>query len=97
MNRKERRRLKKQQEKKGNKELEEKIGLFDKIPDRCLTCGLDFDKTDKEQVTTWFVAVREKEQKVNLYCPTCWVTAQNLIKEFYDHMNSKYNEEEGEE
>ena len=96
MNRKERRRLKKQQEKEGNKEMAEKIGLFNKIPDHCLTCGLEFDKTNKEQVTTWFVAVREEEQKVNLYCPACWETAQNLIKDFYGHIDKKHRGEQEE-
>ena len=31
---------------------------------------VDDDKKDKKMVTTWNVVVREKEGKVNLYCPT---------------------------
>ena len=36
---------------------------------------------DKEQVKTWNVVVREKEDKVNLYCPDCWSKATNLLEE----------------
>jgi ribosomal protein L15E len=40
-----------------------------------------FDKRDKEQVKTWNVVVREKEQIVRVYCPTCWDKAKKLIDE----------------
>ena len=58
--------------------------MFDKIPDRCLTCDKPYDKNDKEMVMTWNVVVRNKEQKVNLYCPDCWTRAQKIIKEFQE-------------
>tara|TARA_R110000824_G_scaffold67882_2_gene175824 strand:+ start:1554 stop:1814 length:261 start_codon:yes stop_codon:yes gene_type:complete len=64
------------------RELSRKVGLFDKIPDRCLTCNTNFDKKDKEMVMTWYVVVREKEGKVNLYCPECWDKAERIIEEF---------------
>ena len=64
------------------RELSRKIGLFDKIPDRCLTCNMNFDKRDKEMVMTWYVVVREREGKVNLYCPECWDKAEKIIEEY---------------
>ena len=67
MNRKQRREAAKQAKSQGNQELEEKIGLFGKMPDHCLVCEKDFDKRDREQVMSWNVVVREKENRVNLY------------------------------
>jgi len=33
-------------------------------------------------VQSWFVVVREEQQKVNLYCPECWGTAQKVIEDY---------------
>lgn len=65
------------------KDLKQKLNMFDRIPDKCLTCNKDFDKKDKQQVQTWFVVVKNAEQTVNLYCPECWNKATQLVKEFY--------------
>ncbi len=46
---------------------------------------------NKEQIKTWNVVVREKEGKVNLYCPDCWSKATNLVKEIEKEMNEKTN------
>jgi len=67
--------------KDGNEEAAEKVALFDKLEDECLVCEEPFDKKDKEMVMSWNVVVREKEGKVNLYCPTCWGKAQSVIEE----------------
>ena len=80
------RKLKRKQKKEAEKDLSEKIGLFDKIPDKCSMCQSDFDKKNKEQVQSWRVAVREKESLVNLYCPDCWDNALNMIKEIQESM-----------
>mgnify|MGYP003133328260 CR=1 FL=1 len=56
---------------KAEKELKEKMFMFDKLGDSCMTCGKPFDKKDREQVQKWNVVVRRKEKKVNLYCPEC--------------------------
>ena len=66
--------------KKGS-EIEQKLGLFDKIPKHCLTCQKPFDKTNKEMVMNWNVVVRKKQKKVRLYCPTCWDKAIEFTKE----------------
>ena len=81
MNRKQRRAAAKQMKKDGTEEVAEKVALFGKLEDECLVCAEPFDKTNKEMVMSWNVVVREKEGKVNLYCPTCWERAQSVIEQ----------------
>ena len=84
------RKLKRQQQKEAQKDLKEKIGLFNKLGEECLVCQKDFDKKNKEMVMTWSVIV--KEDTVRLYCPECWDRANNLIKEIEDgYTNSENN------
>ncbi len=94
MNRAQRRAAAKQAKTDGNEELESKIALFSKLPDECLTCQKAFDKKDKEMVMSWTVIVREKEEKVRLYCPECWDMAQDMVKSFAEHLKEKYEESE---
>jgi len=83
MNRQQRRardrKIKKSKKKKT--ELEQKLGLFDLLPEECMVCMKPFDKKDKQQVQSWNVVVREKERVVRVYCPTCWGKAKQLIEE----------------
>tara|TARA_Y100000310_G_scaffold338614_1_gene428727 strand:+ start:1589 stop:1849 length:261 start_codon:yes stop_codon:yes gene_type:complete len=72
--------VKNKNNKKLEKELSKKINLFGKAPDHCLTCHKKFDKANKEMVTSWYVIVRNQEEKVRLYCPTCWEKAQDFIE-----------------
>ena len=67
--------------KKAEKELQEKMNMFDKLPDACDACKKTFDKKDKSMVQSWNVVVREAEDIVRLYCPGCWNMATKLIKE----------------
>tara|TARA_R110000824_G_scaffold11622_14_gene50986 strand:+ start:11209 stop:11538 length:330 start_codon:yes stop_codon:yes gene_type:complete len=77
------RRTKATKEKKAaEKELSAKIALFSDLTTECLVCQAPFDKTNKEQVTTWSVIVRKAEDKVNLYCPECWTKALGLVQEY---------------
>jgi len=85
------RKLKRTKQKQAKKDVEVTLGLFDKLPDHCLTCFAPYDRLNKEQVKTWNVVVREKEGKVNLYCPDCWNKATNLIKEIQKETNEKAN------
>ena len=81
MNRQQRRardrKIKKSKKKKT--ELEQKLGLFDLLPEECMICSKSFDRKNKEQVQSWNVVVREKEKLVRVYCPTCWGKAKQLI------------------
>ena len=83
MNRKERRardrKIKKSKKKKT--ELDQKLGLFDLLPSECMICAEPFDRSNKEQVMSWNVVVREKEKVVRVYCPTCWNKAKQIIEE----------------
>jgi len=67
--------------KKMEKELQEKIGMFDKLPSACDACKKTFDKKDKSMVQSWSVVVREAEGIVRLYCPQCWDKARKLVDE----------------
>ena len=80
MNREQRRAAAKAAKKDENKELSEKIFLFEQMPDECSACIKPFDKTDKEMVKLWNVVVREKENIVRLYCPDCGQKAIEVIK-----------------
>ena len=81
MNREQRRAMAKQAKKDGNEEVAEKVALFGLIGDHCLICNKPFDKTNIEQVMSWSVVVRDKEEKVNLYCPDCWNGALDMLKQ----------------
>jgi hypothetical protein len=63
------------------KDLKQKLNMFDRIPDHCLTCNKPFDRKNKEQVQSWFVVVKNAENKVNLYCPSCWGKATSLVEQ----------------
>ncbi len=81
MNRKQRRAAEKAAKKDENKELSEKIFLFNQMPDECMACLKPFDKQDKQMVMEWNVVVREDEKIVRLYCPDCWDKAIKLVKD----------------
>ena len=70
----------KKKQKQIKKDLKQKMGLFDKIPEECLACEEPFDRQDREQVMSWSVVVREDD--VRLYCPDCWTKAQTIVRDF---------------
>ena len=81
MNREQRRAAAKQMKKDGTEEVAEKVALFGKLEDECLVCAKPFDKKNKEMVMSWSVVVREREEKVNLYCPECWGGALDMLRQ----------------
>jgi len=72
---------KRRKQKEAEKELQQKVGMFDKLPDACDACKKTFDKKDKSMVQSWNVVVREAEGAVRLYCPECWNAAIKAIEE----------------
>ena len=81
MNRQQRRAQERQRKKLKNKpEIDQKMMMFDQMPDHCLSCHKDFDKTNKSMVMSWSVVVREKEKTVRLYCPDCWQKAIDVVE-----------------
>ena len=84
------RKIKREAQKNSKKDLGKKVGLFNKIPESCLTCNKKFDKKNKEMVMTWNVIVNRQKEEVKLYCPECWNRAKNLIEEIKNgYANSK--------
>jgi predicted RNA-binding Zn-ribbon protein involved in translation (DUF1610 family) len=79
MNRKQRRAAK--------RELKKQHDVFSKLPDECSACTKEFDKQDRDMVSSWNVVVRQDEQQVRLYCPDCWDAAQTAIKQVYGELN----------
>lgn len=73
--------------KQAEKEMAKKISLFSQIQDQCLICHAPFDKKDKKQVQSWYVVVRKEEKRVNLYCPPCWSSALDTVKELEKQIN----------
>ena len=84
--------LRRNKEKAAKKELQKKVGLFNKLEDHCLVCQKDFDKKNKDMVMSWSVVVRE--DKVRLYCPECWERAKKLIEEIKDGEQRRKNSTE---
>ena len=82
ISRKIRRKKEKQIKKDLDKDMSEKLNMFDALPEECLTCESPFDKKDKEMVSSWRVVVNE--ERVRLYCPDCWEMAQNVIKGYFE-------------
>ena len=74
--------IKRNKAKKAKKAMAEKVALFGKLGAECMTCLTPFDKKNKEQVLSWSVVVRNREDKVNLYCPSCWGKATQVIEDF---------------
>ncbi len=81
--------IRREKEKEAKKELQKKVGLFNKLPDHCLACQKDFDKKNKKMVMTWNVVVRSDTEIVRLYCPECWSTAKKVVKETADNHGSE--------
>jgi Zn finger protein HypA/HybF involved in hydrogenase expression len=83
------RKVKPKKDKKAEKELKKKLGLFDQLPDECLTCEEPFDKKNREQVMSWNVVVRRDPDTVRLYCPDCWSKAQQIVKDFEERIKER--------
>ena len=90
--RKIRREQAKQKKKEAQKDMNQKVALFGNLGESCLICDKPFDKTDKEMVKSWYVIIREAEEKVNLYCPPCWESATQKIKEIQEIIAERSND-----
>ena len=75
---------------KQTEDLEDKVALFGKLPDECLTCLKPYNKKDKEMAMTWSVVVHGEEEVVRLYCPECWNKAKKITEDFAKHLEEKY-------
>lgn len=75
------RKLARTKKKNAEKDLKQKLNMFDRIPEVCNVCYANFDKTDREQVQSWYVVERRKQKTVNLYCPSCWKEGTSIIEQ----------------
>ena len=81
------RKVKRKQEKKKQKSINQQMMLFDKMPDHCVNCFKPYDKNNKKMAQNWTVVVREKQDKVNLYCDSCWKDANDMIEDIKEDLN----------
>ena len=86
--------MKRDRSKQAEKDLAQKVGMFDHLPDSCTACSEPFDKRNREMVMSWNVIVREQENKVNLYCPSCWDKAHEILTDFKKKIMEKMNNED---
>ena len=83
------RRLQRAKKKRLEKDLKQKLNMFDRIPEQCSVCFKPFDKTDKEQVQSWYVVERRNQRSVNLYCPTCWKDGIAMVEQVVKEKKGK--------
>lgn len=81
--------MERKRKKKVKKDLKEKVALFGKLGEECMTCERPFNKKDREQVENWNVVVRKDINEVRLYCPECWEKALSIVKDFREHLEKK--------
>ena len=72
----------KKAKKAAKKDIAVKMSLFGRLGNECMVCFKPFDKQNREQVLSWSVVVKEKEDQVNLYCPECWNKARTIVDDF---------------
>ncbi|MGYP001198747738 len=89
-----RRKIKRAKKKKAKKQLKQAASFYLDLPDSCMSCDRPFDKTSKEDVTTWSIVVRRAENKKNLYCPECWDNAKKIIADVSEHISKQSKQEQ---
>lgn len=73
------------------KDLKQKMNMFDQLPDHCLTCDEPFDKEDINEVISWRVVVKKEQNQVRLYCPDCFSKATAIIEDFKKRVEERQN------
>ena len=68
---------------KGLKTVTEKVESMPKI---CGVCSADFDKTDKEMINQWRIAVYE-DGRFHLTCPNCGPTQEEIDNSEKENFN----------
>jgi hypothetical protein len=77
MNRRQRRMLQNNIDSETAENLAEKIFQFNQLPDKCVLCEKNFDKTNKDMVRSWSVVVRPTV--VRLFCPGCIKKTKDIL------------------
>ena len=89
------RKIRPKKNKQAEKDLKEKLGLFDQLPEECLACQEPFDRKDREQVMSWNVVVKREPDTVRLYCPSCWGKAVSVVEDFDSMLKERAANEKG--
>ena len=87
------RKVKPKKNKKAEKDLKKKLGLFDQLPEECLACEEPFDRKNREQVMSWNVVVKRDPDVVRLYCPECWQKAVSVVEDFDKRIRDRMENE----
>jgi hypothetical protein len=87
------RKVKPKKNKKAEKDLKKKLGLFDQLPEECLACEEPFDRKNREQVMSWNVVVKRDPDVVRLYCPECWQKAVSVVEDFDKRIRDRVENE----
>lgn len=78
MNRQQRRRAKRTIGKDAAEQVADKMTQFGKLPSCCSACQKEFDKRDKDMVSSWSVVARQ--EVIRLFCPECIKKTQEAIE-----------------
>jgi hypothetical protein len=89
------RKVKKKKNKQVEKDLKQKLGLFDQLPEECLACDEPFDRQNREQVMSWNVVVKRDPDVVRLYCPECWQKAVTVVQDFDERVRARAESSDG--
>jgi len=89
------RKAKQKKDKQAEKDLKQKLGLFDQLPEECLACAEPFDRLNKEQVMSWNVVVKRNPDVVRLYCPDCWQKAVAVVQDFDKRVRARAEPSDG--
>jgi hypothetical protein len=89
------RKIKNKRDKQVQKDLKQKLGLFDELPDECLACHEPFDRKNRSQVMSWNVVVKRDPDVVRLYCPDCWQKAISVIEDFDSMLRERKEDAQG--
>ena len=81
--------IKRDRTKQAEKDLAQKVNMFDRLPDSCTACSKPFDKLDREMVMSWNVVVKDQDKQVNLYCPPCWEKGKEMVKEIQENLSER--------
>jgi hypothetical protein len=85
--------IKRDRSKQAEKDLAQKVNMFDRLPSECGACSAPFDKLNRDMVMTWNVIVREQAGEVNLYCPTCWGKANEIVQDFKKRLEERIKDD----
>jgi hypothetical protein len=58
--------------------LAKQIHMFDRMPNKCSACNVEFPKT-REAHLAWQVVVYNDKQLVRLFCPDCQEKAKKMV------------------